>query len=155
MMGMGAALSPEEMKRVQEHIAKRKEEVLKHRAEFEGKTVEEIKAEEEHEHHHGCDCDHEHETAPDFSFEEDGIDEEAVLAYIRSRQDVLDRARRTCRSQYAEIQHLKNQLKISDKKVSALQIALGKLREELKVAKAAGQPAPAEAETATEQPVQA
>lgn len=141
MMGMGMQLTPEQQAHVREMSEKRKAEVRKYREENGFAQPEEA----DHEHGEGCGCghDHVHEPEPDFSFEESDVDEEAVMAYIRSRQDVLDQARRKLKSQHAEIQHLKNQLKVSESKVSALQVALGKMRDQLKAAKAAAAPAEA------------
>ena len=134
---MGMPLSPEMQAMVNEKVAERRAKV----AASLGKTPEELGASEHegHAHAHGA---HEQsggaegeEVAP-----EPEVDEEAVLAFIRTRQETIDRLRAQVRSLEARCEHLEHQLALSEKKGDALRDALAKMRAELKAAKAAGVP---------------
>lgn len=112
---MGMPLSAEEHKRIDEKVAARRAAVAKSL----GKTAEELG--------HGQDEEPVH--APDIELEDvPGVDEEAVLAYLRTRQDVIDRQRARIRSLESQIAHLKAERDLAQKKVVALRDALAKVR---------------------------
>lgn len=119
---MGVPLSDEERKRVDEKVAERREAVARSL----GKTVEELDA-ATHVHHAEHAPDIEPEDAPD-------IDEEAVLAFFRTRQEVIGKQRARIRALESEVAHLKNQREMDAKKITALRDALAKMREAAKAA---------------------
>ena len=133
---MGMPLSPEMQAMVNEKVAERRAKV----AASLGKTPEELGT-SEHECHAPAQEAHEPagaegvQTAP-----EPEVDEEAVLAFIRTRQETIDRLRAQVRSLEARCEHLERQLALSEKKGDALRDALAKMRAELKAAQVAGVP---------------
>ena len=133
---MGMPLSPEMQAMVNEKVAERRAKV----AASLGKTPEELGT-SEHECHAPAQEAHEPagaegvQTAP-----EPEVDEEAVLAFIRTRQETIDRLRAQVRSLEARCEHLERQLALSEKKGDALRDALAKMRAELKEAQTAGVP---------------
>ena len=113
---MGMPLSAEERKQVEEKVAARRAAV----AQSLGKSVEELETVHVHKPEHAPDI--EDEVAPD-------IDEEAVLTYLRTRQEIIDKQRSRIRSLESQVAHLQNQRDLAEKKVAALRDALAKMRE--------------------------
>ncbi len=117
---MGMPLSPEQQKAVDEKVAARK-----------AKVAESLAA-------HGIDpeahdCHHHHVPIEPVEVEGAGdIDEEAILHYIRTRQETIDKLRAQVRSLDGKIRHLESQLTLSEKKNAALRDALAKAREAAK-----------------------
>lgn len=121
---MGPTLTPEEQKAVSEKIAARKAAV----AASLGKTVEEY---ERDQHNAVCGCDHD-EHADDVVEEDCGVDEEAVLTYIRTRQQTIDKLRARVRVLESQVKHAEVQRDLAEKKCAALRDALAKMREQAK-----------------------
>lgn len=136
---MGAALlTPDEHRAQSEAISRRKEKV----AASLGKTVEELDSarrrlcfgctsdtaassvEGEEGSQGPADGAVPDEEAPN----EETVDEEAVLAFIRSRQGVIERQRSRIRSLESQLAHLENQLALSNRKNEALRSALAQAR---------------------------
>lgn len=133
---MGVPMSAEEHKAISEKVAARKEAVARSL----GKTVEELDS-----------CSHVHhaEHAPDIEAEgADEVDEEAVLTYLRTRQEVISKQRSRIRSLESEVAHLKNERDLAEKKITALREALAKMRS---AAQAAAAATPETPETAAEE----
>ena len=120
---MGPSLTPEQHKIVSEKIAERKAAV----AASLGKTVEEY---ERDQHEAACSSAHAAPSAAEEAEDDCGVDEEAVLAYIRSRQQVVDRLRAQVRSLEAQLRHTEVQRDLAEKKCAALRDALTKMREQ-------------------------
>ncbi|MBM7000720.1 hypothetical protein I3I95_11450 [bacterium] len=116
---MGAGMTPEALKQMQERAAQRRAQ-----ADAAVETTEVAGS-------HGGGAP---SVAADDARPE--VDEEAVLRYIRSRKEVADAARAEARSAQARCEHLEHQLEISERKVQALRTALAQVREELKTAQA-------------------
>lgn len=121
---MGAPLTPEENERLNQKIAERKAAV----AASLGKSVEEMDAERRakdavykaaHEESEGI------EEIP-------GVDEEAVLRYIHTRQEVIDKQRARIRALEGKVAHLESKCAMEAGKVTALRDALAKMRETAK-----------------------
>lgn len=124
-MGMGAGMSPEALKQMQERAAQRRAQAAEaSRADATVKTAEAAGS-----HGGGAPSAAVDDAQPE-------VDEEAVLRYIRSRKEVADAARAEARSAQARCEHLEHQLEISERKVQALRTALAQVREELKAAQA-------------------
>ena len=129
---MGMPLSPEMQAMVNEKVVECRAQVA---ASLE-KTPEELGVSEyeRHAHAHGV-----HEESGGAEGEEavpePEVDEEAVLAFIRTRQETIDRLRAQVRSLEARCEHLEHKLALSEKKGDALRDALAKMRAELKGAK--------------------
>lgn len=120
---MGMPLSPEERKALDEKVVARKAAVAESLA--------------AHGISHDSCADHGHghvPVAPVEVGEAGDIDEEAVLRYIRTRQEAIDKLRAQVRSLDGRIRHLESQLALSEKKNAALRDALAKARESLKAA---------------------
>lgn len=149
---MGAPIvSPEERKRIDEAVAARKATV----AASLGKSVEELDRSHHahHDHHdHGesegdghdhCHGEHAHCCDNDPTDETAGnspeVDEEAVLAFIRTRQETIERQRAKIKSLEARVRHVESQRDLAEKKNTALRDALAKMREEIKELKSAQQ----------------
>lgn len=127
---MGVPLSPEERKAVDEKVAARKAAV----AQSLGKTVEELESSHVHKPVHAPDI--EPEDVP-------SVDEEAVLAYLRTRQEVIDKQRTRIRTLESQVAHLEAQRDLAQKKVDALREALAKMRADAKAAAEPANPEPA------------
>lgn len=133
---MGMPMPPEMRARVDEQVRKRKEQV----AASLGKTVEEFDEAQhagaghnhEHAHDESCQCNagHTRDSAEDVP----EVDEEAVLAFIHSRQSIIEEQRSRIRSLEAQVRHLENQKALEEKKCAALRDALAKMRAEMKAA---------------------
>lgn len=112
---MGMPLSAEEHKRIGEKIAARREAVARSL----GKTADELGCA------HGVASVHapavEPEDVPD-------VDEEAVLAYLRSRQGIIDKQRARIRALESQVAHLEAERDLAQKKVATLRDALAKMK---------------------------
>lgn len=132
---MGVPMTPEQSKLVSEKVAERKAKV----AASLGKTVEEFdQASHDLAHGHSAQRD---EPDPEAAVETDGaaeVDEEAVLAFIRTRQEVIEKQRARIKALEGQVAHLEFQRDLAEKKNAALRDALAKMR-----AAAKGQQAPA------------
>lgn len=141
---MGPVMTPEQHKAVSEKIAERKAAV----AASLGKTLEEFERDQRAMAAGGA-ADHDHAAAEkpaagEAAAEDDcGVDEEAVLTYIRTRQQTIDDLRRRVRTLEAQVKHVESQRDLAEKKCAALRDALAKVREQAKqqTGAAGGQPA--------------
>lgn len=131
---MGPTLTPEEHKAVSEKVAARKAAV----AASLGKTVEEFERDQPGHAHPDADCGDGHgasvagSSAADDAEADCGVDEEAVLAYIRTRQQTIDRLRAQVRVLESRVKHLETQRDLAEKKCATLRDALAKMREQAK-----------------------
>lgn len=130
---MGMPLTPEQQRAVDEKVAARK-----------AKVAESLVAQ-------GIDPDrhagHEHQHVPVEPVEvedAEGVGEELVFRYIRTRQEAIDKLRAQVRSLDGRIRHLESQLALSEKKNAALRDALAKAREARKAVPASAEEGPAE-----------
>ena len=120
---MGIPLPPEQRKAIDEKVAARK-----------AKVAESLAAQGIEPDAHASHV-HEHVPVEPVQVEEaEGVDEEVVLRYIRTRQEAIDKLRAQVRSLDGRIRHLESQLALSEKKNAALRDALAKARESLKAA---------------------
>lgn len=125
---MGMPLSPEERKALDDKIVARKAAVAESLA--------------AHGISHDSCAGHGYDHVPVTPVEVEGagdIDEEAVLRYIRTRQEAIDKLRAQVRNLDGRIRHLESQLALSEKKNAALRDALAKARESLKAAQDASE----------------
>ncbi len=117
---MGMPLSPEQQKLVNEKVAARK-----------AKVAESLSA-------HGIEVESDSFQSSHVPVEPvepedvEGIDEEAIMRYIRTRQEVIDKLRAQVKSLDGKIRHLESQLALSEKKNAALRGALAKMRDAAK-----------------------
>ena len=130
---MGVPMSREQAVEIKERIAARKERV----ASSLGMTLEEF---EEQARQNGQkrkeEQQAEKETEEEEQAVEDDIDEEAILRYIRTRQETIDKLRGRIKLLEGKVRHLEAQRDLADKKVEALRDALAKMREAAKKQKA-------------------
>ncbi len=117
---MGMPLSPEQQKLVNEKVTARK-----------AKVAESLSA-------HGIEVEsgsfqsHHVPIEPVEVEDVEGIDEEAIMRYIRTRQEVIDKLRAQVKSLDGKIRHLESQLALSERKNAALRGALAKMRDAAK-----------------------
>ncbi len=143
MFGMGAGLTPEQQKLLDERKAEHDANLKAFREaqrlrdielgivdpDEDGDEDEDADNAGEAAHNHGHDHEHGHGTpAPDEPLDDFGIDEEAILKYFRTRNEAVEEARRRVRALEAQNQHLTSQLKIANDKVKALQKAIARMR---------------------------
>lgn len=127
---MGVPMTPEQRREISEKIAARKEVV----AASLGKTVEEFDrdARERFAVRGARDGESAAEPERPASEGEDAgapeVDEEAVLAFIRTRQEVIERQRARIKALEGQIEHLTFQRDLAEKKNAALRDALAKMR---------------------------
>lgn len=124
---MGVPMSPKQMKEIKERVAARKERV----ASSLGMTLEEFE-EQTHENGKKPKEEKEAEAAEKESDAEDEVDEEAVLRYIRTRQETIDKLRRDVKLLEGKVKHVEMQRDLANRKVDALRDALAKMREAAK-----------------------
>ncbi len=127
MTMMGMPMTPQQRQKVAEKVTARKTEV----AASMGLTLEEFE-EQQHPKHDDDHEDHDHESLEVNPEDISGVDEEAVLSFIRTRQEIIDLQNTRIRTLQAQIRHLTAQCEVSDKKVATLRDALTKTRTELK-----------------------
>lgn len=134
---MGVPMTPEQRQQMSEKIAARKKVV----AASMGKTVEEFDrdARERFAVHRDRDDEAAEQIEPD---EGDGlpeVDEEAVLAFIRTRQEIIEKQRARIKALEGKVEHLAFQRDLAEKKNAALRDALAKMRAAAKEREQAGE----------------
>lgn len=138
---MGVPMTPEQRQQINEKIAARKEVV----AASLGKTVEEFDrdARERFAVRHEHDGEAVGQADPEAQGEEGGgapeVDEEAVLTFIRTRQEVIERQRARIKALEGKVEHLTFQRDLAEKKNAALRDALAKMRAAAKEQAQAGE----------------
>lgn len=127
---MGVPMTPEQRQQINEKVAERKATV----AASLGKTVEEFDRDVRERFrvgvHGGDEADGQGSTGEQDAVG-DGlpeVDEEAVLAFIRTRQEVIERQRARIKALEGQVEHLTFQCNLAEKKNTALRDALVKMR---------------------------
>lgn len=128
---MGVPMTPEQRQQINEKIAARKEVVTASM----GKTVEEFDRDARERFRtssHDDEAEASDQAAPEEAAEggdgEPEVDEEAVLTFIRTRQEVIEKQRARIKALEGKVEHLTFQRDLAEKKNAALRDALAKMR---------------------------